>query len=479
MFHLARGNDGFSLVVDRADDDAQQDAQATGNGQPPDIPDHGESEQKGQHADEKAMGVVFRHQNVFKVIRRPVGPAVLLHVRQGIDVRHLRNHGKIVDRGRRGGGPFQGAAVPGVAGQVPVGVPVADAHPQLDALHDDAHQDQGGTARGNDQIGLPGRVPIVFHAPRHAHEPQNVKGGEGQVKTDDPAPEGALAPFLVQAKSDGLGKPVGVARKIAEHGTRNQHVVEMGNEKQAVVDHVVGRWHRHQHAGHAADDKGREKPQGPVHGGGEADAALIHGEEPVEDLHPGGNGDHHGRDAEEGIDPGRVAHGEEMMQPDGKGKNHDPRRRIDQGTITEEPLARKGGHHLRKDAEGRQDHDVDLGVAPDPEEVVPHHHVAPQAIGKKMHPQVTIQRQQEHGDSQGGKGQDHEHIGGQGGPDEQRHAHQRHSRCTQFQDDDKKIDAGQGGTDAGDLEGPGPVIHPGTRTVLGFEKRGDAGPTGG
>jgi hypothetical protein len=60
--------------------------------------------------------------------------------------------------------------------------------------------------------------------------------------------------------------------------------MEMGDQEQAVVQHEVGRRHRQQHAGHAADDEGHHETHGPHHRQLEADAAAVHREQPVEDL---------------------------------------------------------------------------------------------------------------------------------------------------------------------------------------------------
>ena len=73
----------------------------------------------------------------------------------------------------------------------------------------------------------------------------------------------------------------------------------------------------------------------------EADAAAIHGEQPVEDLHARRHRDDHRHDAEEGVDVGARAHGEEVVQPDGEGEHRDRHRRVDERHVAEQPLAEK------------------------------------------------------------------------------------------------------------------------------------------
>ena len=106
---------------------------------------------------DEAVGRVFRHVDVVVSIRLLVRDAFFLHVHEGVDVMHDRDYREVVD-GRRGGGrPLQGAAVPGVAGQVTGGMTVPDAHDQLNHLAEDADQDHRGPHGGDDQIGLPGQ----------------------------------------------------------------------------------------------------------------------------------------------------------------------------------------------------------------------------------------------------------------------------------------------------------------------------------
>ena len=86
------------------------------------------------------------------------------------------------------------------------------------------------------------------HAAGHAHEAQHIQGSKGQIKADQPAPEGAFAPIFLQTKADGLGEPIIITGKKAEQRTGDQHIVEMGDQKQAVVEHVISGWYRHQDA---------------------------------------------------------------------------------------------------------------------------------------------------------------------------------------------------------------------------------------
>ncbi len=252
----------------------------------------------------------------------------------------------------------------------------------------------------------------------------------------------------------------------------------MRDEEQAVVQHVISGGDRHQNSRRPADGEGHDKGYGPVHGLMKPYAPAIHSKQPVESLHSGGDGNHHGGNPEKEVDVRAGPHSKKMMHPDGKGQNRDDRRGIDHGYITEQPFAGEGGHHLGINPKSRQNDDVNLGMPPGPEEVGIHHHVAAEVVGKKMHPQITIQGYHAKSDRQHRKGPDHENIGAQRRPAKQRHSHKLHAGSAHFQDSDEKIDAGHGRADAGDLEGPNPIVHPGGGTILHFGQRGIPRPAG-
>ena len=172
----------------------------------------------------------------------------------------------------------------------------------MNSLKDDAEQNDGSAKCSDEQIGMPGRVGIMRHPSGHAKESEHIERREGEGESCHPAPERALAPLLVEHESRGLREPVAVACEEPEKRARDQHVVEVRDEEKAVVNEEVGGRQGHQHACHAAHCEGDEESEHPVHGRGKGHAAPVKGEEPVEDLDPGRNGDQHGGDAEHRID---------------------------------------------------------------------------------------------------------------------------------------------------------------------------------
>jgi len=64
------------------------------------------------------------------------------------------------------------------------------------------------------------------------------------------------------------------------------------------------------------------------------------------------------------------AGGEHVVGPHDEGQDGDGAGGVHHGGVAEQLLARERGHDLAHDAEGRQDHDVDLGVTEEPEDVL-------------------------------------------------------------------------------------------------------------
>jgi hypothetical protein len=175
---------------------------------------------------------------------------------------------------------------------------------------------------------------------------------------------------------------------------------------------------------------------------GVGDLTAIHGENPVEDFYARGHRDDHGHDAEDGVYVAAGAHGEEMVQPDHEGEQADGHRRHHHGAIAEQGFFREGGDDFGEDAEGGQDQDIDLRMAPGPDQIHEHHDVAAAVIGEEVEAQIAIQQQHGQGGGQDREGGDDQQIGGQSGPAEHRHAQIGHAGGMDLQHGGDEIDAG-------------------------------------
>ena len=275
----------------------------------------------------------------------------------------------------------------------------------------------------------------------------------------------------MQREPERLGEPERVSGKGAEQHRADDDVVEMRHQEQAVVQHEIGWRNGEQNARRSADDEGDHEAERPHHRCGEADAAAIHGEQPVEHLHAGRHGDDHRHDAEQAVDVPACAHREEVMEPYHEGEHEDRHRGRHHRAIAKQWLAGEGGDHLGEDAVGRQREDVNLRMPPGPDEAHEHHRVAAGLIREKVEAEVAVERQHRQRRGEDREGGDDEEVRSQGGPGEHRHAQVAHPRRAHLQDGGGQVHPGQKGADAGDLDRPQVVVDADAGRVLELAQR--------
>ncbi len=220
------------------------------------------------------------------------------------------------------------------------------------------------------------------------------------------------------------------------------------------MQHEIRRRNRDQHTRQPADDEGHHEADRPQHRRRKDDPAAIHGEQPVVDLDARRHRDDHRGDAEHRVDGRPGPHGEEMMQPHHEGNDADRHRGEHHRAVAEQRLAREGRNHFREHPERRQDEDINLRVAPHPDEVHEHHHVAAALVGEEVEAEVAVERQHRERRGENRKGGDDDQIGGERGPGENRHAHVGHAWSVDFQNGGDEIDPGHERSDAGNLDRP-------------------------
>ena len=300
-------------------------------------------------------------------------------------------------------------------------------------------------------------------------------------RTSVPTREGVeehLAAALVEPEAEDFREPVGDRRENGI-GDQQHHAVEMRDHEHAVMHGVVHRRDCQHHAGQPADEQQEQRAAGPEHRRGEGQAAAIEREHPVEDLHAGRDADEHGRDREEGVDVRPCPHCEEMVQPDRPGNSGDREGRGDHRDIAEKRLLGEGGDDFGDDAESRQHQEVHLGMAPDPEQVGVEHQIAAHAGGEEMRAEVTVRAQQSQRHAQNGEGGQADDAGGKRGPGEDRQTVPAHAGGAHADDGGDDVDRVQRGADAGDLDGPHPVIDARAGAEGGFGQRDQPDPAGG
>ena len=95
-----------------------------------------------------------------------------------------------------------------------------------------------------------------------------------------------------------------------------------------------------------------------------------------------------------------------MVAPDHPAHEPDNDSREHHDRVAEQGLLREGGDDLRDDAQGRQDEDVDLGVAEHPEQMLPEHGVATGRDVEEVGSEEPVEHQLDQGDGDDREGQD-------------------------------------------------------------------------
>ncbi len=171
-----------------------------------------------------------------------------------------------------------------------------------------------------------------------------------------------------------------------------------------------------------------------------------------------------------------VAHREEVVEPDEIRQDGDHHRGVDHRGVAEEALARERRGDFREDAEGRQDQDVDLRMAPDPDEVEVHHRVAAEIVREEVRSHVAVERQQGQDGGQHREGRDDQHVGAERGPAEDRHLHHGHAGGAHLHDGGDEVDAREQRADTRDLQRPDVVVDAHAGAVGRFRQRREGEP---
>src|SRR5208282_143384 len=160
----------------------------------------------------------------------------------------------------------------------------------------------------------------------------------------------------------------------------------MRDDEVSIVDVHIHRRARHPDSRQSADHEHRDERQRVHHRRRVMDVALVERAEPVESLNRRRHPDDHRRDHETAAEHRIHPRHEHVMAP------HDPRQERDRGhrirhrAVSEYRLARKRGDDVGGDPHRGQDHDVNLGMAEKPEQMLPQQRLAATRGRKKWVP---------------------------------------------------------------------------------------------
>ena len=159
-----------------------------------------------------------------------------------------------------------------------------------------------------------------------------------------------------------------------------------------------------------------------------------------------------------------------MVRPHRRRQAGDAERCEDQALVAEDGLAAEHGNDLGDDPEERQRDDVDLGMAEEPEQVLPENRPAVGGI-EDVRAELPIrlqgeQRRREHGERDKHEDRRHQDV-----PGEDRHPEHRHARCAHAQDRRDEVDRAEDRAEAGQGKAHDPHVRAGSWTVYGVGER--------
>ena len=214
---------------------------------------------------------------------------------------------------------------------------------------------------------------VLVDAPRHAGQAGRVLDQEGHLEADEHEPERDDLPSLSLSIRPGhLREPVVQRRQHAEGGAAERRRSGSGRRRSTCPSAASRPGRRRGRC--PVMPPSRNVPIPPTANSSGTRYSIVPApqrRDPVEDLHAGRHRDDEAREHEEGEHDGRRRHGEHVVRPHEQAEEGDARRGGGDRLVAEDRLAREDRQHLGEDAERGQDEDVDLGVAEEPEQVLP------------------------------------------------------------------------------------------------------------
>ncbi|KAG1268205.1 hypothetical protein G6F65_013813 [Rhizopus arrhizus] len=323
---------------------------------------------------------------------------------------------------------------------------------QQDRRHHERRNEHAERTDRADQVPVGEGHAVVGNAARHAGQAEEVLREEQQVDEHDRPPEVHLGPLLAVHAPGPLRPPVVHRGDQREHRAGYQHVVEVRHHEVGVVVLEVGRHDGQHQAGETTDGEQDDEGHRPQHRRLERQRATPHGADPVEHLHAGRDRDQHGGEHEVDLAAQRHAHGEHVVGPDDERQERDRGGGVHHRLVAEQRLAAEGRDDLADHAEGGQDHDVDLGVPEEPEDVLVHHRVTATGGIEKAGTEELVGQQHGHRAGQHRHHRDQQERGDQPGPAEDRHLQQVDARRAHVQHGGDDVDRAHDRTDAGHVD---------------------------
>ena len=209
---------------------------------------------------------------------------------------------------------------------------------------------------------------------------------------------------------------------------------------QHLIDAGIGQ----HHAGHAADGEQEDEADRPTASASSCSIDpphIVAIQEKI--LMPVGTAMMSRRGHEIGAGVDVDAGDEHVVRPDHEADHADRDHRIGHAEIAEHRLLAEGRDHVADHAEARQDHDVDLGMTEEPEQMLEQHRIAAAGRSKNAVPKLRSVISMVIAPASTGTASSSRNAVTSIGPDEQRHLVQGHARRAHVEDRGDEVDGAQ------------------------------------
>ena len=167
---------------------------------------------------------------------------------------------------------------------------------------------------------------------------------------------------------------------------------------------------------------------------------------------------------------------EHVVRPDEHARERDADRRERDRLVAEDRLPREDRDDLREHPHRRQHHDVDLGVAEEPEHVLPEER--PVVAGEEGRPGLAVEEEERDRRRDRRQDEHEQHRVGLDRPDEERDAHPGHPRRAHVVDRDDEVDRPGERGERRQVEAEDPEVLARPRAELLGRERRVGGPAG-
>ncbi len=252
--------------------------------------------------------------------------------------------------------------------------------------------------------------------------------------------------------------------------------MEVGDDVVRIVNLQVERHRRERYARQPAKDEDGDEAEDKQEWCVETRTPAPERRNPAEDLDARWNGDHDARSREvletERRQPGR----EHVVHPQSEADEPGRHERQHHRGIAEHRTPRERRDDRRHHAERRHDDDVDLGMAEEPEQVLPQERVAALGGIVEVRAHEPVEQQERTGRHDRGHREDDHERHDEDRPDEERHPIQGHARCAALEDGRHELDGDRESRNLGEGNELRPEVGALTRRVVGPRERHVAEP---